>query len=707
MAKGTVKRQPKAKKQETVIKGPQGFSPYIPASAALPEITIKSVLLGIILAITLAGSTAYLGLKMGQTISGSIPAAVISMTVLRMFRRSTILENNIVQTIASAGYVVASGIIFTIPALIVMGYWQEFDWLKITIIGGVGGTLGVFFSIPLRRALIVDEQLKFPEGLAAAEVLKAGDQIISHKEKTGVRFLGLGAASASIIKFCQSGLHILGESLQGWFYAGGSVFGLSGGLSLSMIGAGYIVGMKVAFNLVIGAALAWFVGVPLYTSFGTPMDFGLTTDASAFDWAMAIRASKLRYIGVGTMIFGGLYALLSLIGPIRTAIASSFVAIQKSRLGQAVTILRTDQDIPMTIVLLSITALSVPIFIIFQHVLGAAELPITSSLYWITVSILTVLSIAIGFIGASIGGYMAGIVGSSANPISGITIAAILAMSTALLVLLGGEISFGGETKESLSLAATVIMIGGVVATAAALSCDNLQDLKSGYVLGATPWKQQLTLIIGVIAGASVIAPILQLLYEAYGIGESFPRLGMDPSHALAAPQATLMASVAKGVFSRSLDWPLVFLGMGIGLGIAIIDRSFLAHRKSEYRLSIMAIALGIYLPLEVIMPLVFGGFINFFAQKRLQSRRKKLGKSYAQVEAQTERQGLLFASGLIAGDAIIGIFLAIPFAAYQSTSILAVVGPSFKETASILGAATFLAIAYYLYGLGYKVKDK
>ncbi len=706
MVKGTVKQSPKAKRQETITKGQQGFRPYVPASTIIPEITIKSVLLGIILAITLAGSTAYLGLKMGQTISGSIPAAVISMTVLRMFRRSTILENNIVQTIASAGYVVAGGIIFTIPALIVMGYWQEFGYWQITTIAVVGGVLGVLFSIPLRRALIIDEQLKFPEGLAAAEVLKAGDQI-SSQEQTGVRFLAMGALSASIIKFCQSGLHVLGESLQGWFHASGAVFGLSGGLSLSMIGAGYIVGMKVAFNLLLGAVIAWFVGLPLYTMFSTPQDFGLAADASAFDWAMAVRASKLRYIGVGTMIFGGLYALLSLVGPIRTAVSASFAALQKSRLGEAVNILRTDHDIPMTWVLFGIIALSVPIFIIFHNVLGAAELPITPSLYWVTVSVLTVLSMIIGFICASIGGYMAGIVGSSANPISGITIAAILAMSTALLVLLGGEISFGGETKDSLSLAATVIMIGGVVATAAALSCDNLQDLKSGYVLGATPWRQQLTLIIGVIAGASVIAPILQLLYEAYGIGESFPRLGMDPSHALAAPQATLMASIAKGVFSHSLDWPLVFLGMGIGLGIAILDRGILAHRKSGYRLSIMAVALGIYLPMEVIMPLVFGGFINFFAQKRLQSRRKQLAKTYSQVEARTERQGLLFASGLIAGDALIGIFLAIPFAAYQNTAILAVVGPSFKETASILGAAIFLAIAYYLYGLGYKVKGK
>ncbi|MCE3230427.1 MAG: peptide transporter [Alphaproteobacteria bacterium] len=420
---------------------------------------------------------------------------------------------------------------------------------------------------------------------------------------------------------------------------------------------------------------------------------------------MAVRTSKLRYIGVGTMIFGGLYALFSLIGPIRTAIASSFAAIQKSRLGLAVTMVRTDHDIPMTTVLLFVIALSVPVFIIFHNVLGAADLPITSALYWITVTFLTLFSLLIGFIGASIGGYMAGIVGSSANPISGITIGAILAVSAALLVLLGGEISFGGETKESLSLAATVIMIGGVVATAAALSCDNLQDLKAGYILGATPWKQQVCLIVGVIAGACVIAPILQLLYEAYGIGGRFPRLGMDPAHALAAPQATLMASVAEGVFSNALDWPLVFLGVGVGLGIVVIDRGILGPMKAEYRLSVMAVALGIYLPIEVIMPLVIGGTVNFFARLHLKSQQSRHGENYPRVEASTERQGLLFASGLIAGDALVGIILAIPFAVYQSTTILALVGPSFKETATTLSVVTFAAVACYLYRLGYREK--
>jgi len=682
----------------------QAFQPYIPASKTLPETTLKAILLGIVLAMVLAGSTAYLGLKMGQSISASIPAAVISMAVLRLFKKPCILENNIVQTIASAGYVVSSGIIFTIPALIVMGYWQEFGYWQIATIAVVGGMLGVLFSIPLRRAFIIDENLKFPEGIAAAEVLKAGDQI-GGGEKTGVGILAAGAGCASLFKFCQTGLHVLGEGIQGWINIGGAVFGCNTSLSFSMVGAGYIVGMKVGINLLVGAGLAWLVGVPLYTAFSTPQDFGLGADASAFDWAMAVRTSKLRYIGVGTMIFGGLYALLSLVGPIRTAVASSFAALQKARLGLGVKIARTDHDIPMTTVLSLVAALSVPVFLIFHNVLGTADLPISSGLYWATVTFLTVFSLIIGFICASIGGYMAGIVGSSANPVSGITIGAILAVSAALMVLLGYEINFGGETKESLSLAATVIMIGGVVATAAALSCDNLQDLKAGHILGATPWRQQTSLIIGAIAGAAVIAPILQLLYEAYGIGNSFPRPGMDPAHALAAPQATLMASIAEGVFAQALDWPLVFLGAGIGLGIVVVDRGILGPLKSEYRLSVMAVALGIYLPLDVVMPLVIGGIINSLARLRLKSHQPRHGERYAQVKESTKRQGLLFASGLIAGDALVGILLAIPFAAYQSTTVLALAGPSFEETATILGAVAFTGIAFYLYRLGYQEK--
>ncbi len=682
--------------------------PFVPASQSLPEMTVKGIILGIILSMVLAGSNAYLGLKMGQTISASIPAAVISMTVLRLFRQSNILENNIVQTIASAGEVVAAGIIFTIPALVIMGYWHHFHYWQITIISLIGGVLGVLFSIPLRRALIVESDLKFPEGVATAEVLKAGEKTHGSEESRGVKFLVSGAVLSSLIKFCQSGLHVLSESVGTWFRVGESVFGLNIGLSLSMVGAGFIVGMKVAINLLLGTFIAWVITVPLYAIFSQgPQDFGLPADASAMDFAMAIRSAKVRFIGVGTMVMGGIWTLVNLVGPIKSAILSSFSALRKTRAGLLAQPLRTDHDIPMTTVLLGIFVTCLPLLFLFNTSLHNADLPLSSFLYWSTIAFLIIASLIIGFVCASIGGYMAGLVGSSSNPLSGITIGAILAISLCLVALLSSEITFGIANTETLSLAAVVIIIGGVVAVAASISCDNLQDLKAGQLVGSTPWKQQFTLIIGVIAGGFVVSPILYLLFEAYGIGGVFPRDGMDPNLALSAPQATLMASVAQGIFEHKLDQGLVLIGAIIGLMIGIFDRLYMAKHNPKYRLSILAVALGIYLPQDVVLPLVLGGVLHFFAQSQLRKKHRNLSKEeFKHVQEQTERKGLLFSAGTIAGEALVGIVLAIPFAMYQSTEILAIVGPSFQQTATILGTLSFAAVCYYLYQLGCQNTD-
>lgn len=686
--------------QAKVSASPQKVVPFIPDSKNIPEVTIKSVLLGIILAILLAGSNAYLGLKMGQTLSASIPAAVISMSIFRMFRNSTILENNIAQTIASAGEVVAAGIIFTIPALVVMGYWQHFNYWQITLVGLIGSILGILYSIPLRRALIVEGELKFPEGLATAEVLKAGE---TEAQNQGVKFLVMGAIGASIVKFCQSGLHIFGETLSIWFRAGGAVFGFSNGLSLSMIGAGYIVGLKVAINLLVGMVIAWFVAVPLYSLFGaTPIEMGLEGNVSAFDYAMAIRGEKIRFIGVGGLVIGGLWTLFSLLKPIQSAIASSFEALSKARQGETVKPLRTEHDIPMTLVVLGILLLAVPMTFIFNNILVAADLALAPTKYWFVLGFLTFVVLVVGFICASIGGYMAGIVGSSANPLSGITIGAILIVSLLLVFVLGTDIEFGQATRETLSLSAIVILVGGVVAVCTSFSVDNLQDLKSGQILGATPWKQQATLIVGAIAGSLVVAPILELLFDAYGMGGVFPRAGMDPAHALAAPQATLMASVAQGIFEQTLDWSLVLIGISIGVAVIIVDKMILAKNHASYRLSVLAISLGIYLPMDVVLPLVIGGLLSHFSQKVVYSQRSKLSpEKYNLLKQKTERHGLLFAAGIIAGDALIGILLAIPFAAYQNTNVLAIVGPNFAQTATVLGTLTFAGFCYYLYLLG------
>ena len=695
-----------ARKSETMESQQQSGSvvPFIKASDNIPETTIKAIILGIILAIVLAGSNAYLGLKMGQTISASIPAAVISMAVLRLFRNSTILENNIVQTIASAGEVIAASTIFTIPALLVLQYWQTLDYTQITLIAVIGGILGVLFSVPLRRALIVEGGLKFPEGVATAEVLKAGASNDSEDSSSGASLLVGGAVGASIMKFLQSGFQVMSESVAGWVKIGGTVVGFSSGLSLAMIGAGFIVGLKVAINLLVGTALAWLVIVPLYALFGGPEAFGLSADASAVDFAMAIKGAKIRYIGVGTMVFGGLYAIANLIKPIKEAVSSSFVAIKMARQGISQKPVRTEFDIPMTWVIGGVLLLSIPIAMLFNHVMAGANLPISSFAYAATLGFLTVASLIIGFICASIGGYMAGIVGSSANPLSGITIGAILLVSFALIAILGNEVTFGVASKEVLSLAAVVIFIGGVVAAAASLSCDNLQDLKSGQLVGATPWKQQLTLIVGVVAGAAVVAPILQLLFDAYGMAGVFPREGMDPSKALAAPQATLMASVAQGIFEQKLDWALVMIGVGIGVAVMLVDRLILAPRNAEYRLSVLAIALGIYLPMDVTLPLIIGGVVSFMAQRSLKKKvASETPEAQEKAYSASERKGLLFSAGMIAGDALIGIVLAIPFAAYQSTSVFALVGEDFVQTATILGTIAFAGFAYVLFNLGAK----
>lgn len=674
--------------------------PFIPSSQSLPELTLKAFVLGIILAIVLAGSNAYLGLKMGQTISASIPAAVISMAVLRLFRQSNILENNLVQTIASAGEVVAGAVVFTVPALIVLGYWQTFDYWQVVSMTAIGGVLGVLYSVPLRRALIVESDLKFPEGVAAAEVLKAGSAQKSQQQEKGVKLLMSGALGSAAMQFITGGLHVFADSVSAWVRMGGSVFGLSSGLSLSMLGAGYIVGLKVALNLLLGAFIAWVVIAPLYAFLGGPEAFGLAADVAAHPFAMAIRSAKLRYIGVGTMVLGGLWAIGSLVNPIRNAIASSFHALKMARLGQVAAPARTEHDIPMTWVLAGIALISIPIVLLFNHVLAAANLPLSGAGYALTLVFLTVAALFLGFICASIGGYMAGIVGSSCNPISGVTIGSILIVSISLVLLLSAEITFGVASKEVLSLAAVVIIIGAVVASSSGLSCDNLQDLKAGQLVGSTPWKQQLTLIAGVVAGAMVVQPILELLFQAYGMGGVFPREGMDPTTSLAAPQAVLMASVAQGVFEHKMEWMLILIGIGIGLAVILYDRMVLAKNNSEFRLSTMAVALGLYLPLEVITPLCIGGLVSHFARKGLQ---KKIQRAEPELKEQylehAERRGLLFSAGMIAGEALVGILLAIPFAAYQSTDILAI--PFSPQAATVLGTLAFAGFGYYLYSLG------
>ena len=592
----------------------------------LPQLTVKAILLGIILSAVLAGANAYLGLFAGLTVSASIPAAVISMAILRMFKNSNILENNIVQTAASAGESLAAGVIFTIPALIIFGYWDVFDYWWVSAIAGLGGLLGVLFTIPLRRSLIVEQKLAYPEGVATAEVLKVGDD-----PSGGIRYLAMAAVTGALIKFCSTGLHAITGAAQTARYFGNSTIGFLGiNLSPALISVGFIVGLNISVLIFAGGAISWYVGIPIFSAFflDSSPDLAAMFAAgdSAEDLAGAIWSQQIRYLGVGAMVVGGVWALISMRASLFDGVRSG---LAQYKAGPSVATSHTDMDVPMKFVLVGIAVFVIPIFVLYQNIVGQ-----------LTVSFaMTLIMVVAGFLFSSVAGYMAGLVGSSNNPISGITIATILFASLVLLAMLGTDSVVGPSAA---------IMIGGVVCCAAAIAGDNMQDLKAGYILGATPWKQQVMQAVGTVSAVLVIAPILNLLLQAYGIGVPTA----EHPNPLAAPQATLMASVAQGVFHGGLPWTMAFIGAVVGVLIIVADEA-LKSRGSSFRMPVLAVAVGIYLPLELSSAILVGGLVAHFGA-RVHAKRGVDGEK-------SMRHGMLFAAGLITGEALVGILMAIP----------------------------------------------
>lgn len=613
-------------------------------SRTLPEITLKAVLLGIILSIILAGANAYLGLFAGMTVSASIPAAVISMGILRFFKRSNILENNIVQTAASAGESLAAGVIFTLPALIVMGYWTNFDYWETTIIAGLGGLLGVLFTIPLRRALIIKEKLQFPEGIATAEVLKSGDR------GEGVKYIAQAGIVGALFKFGETGLRIWTGIIEGATRVGGSIAYFGTNLSPALISVGYIVGINIAVLVFLGGAINWLVAIPIYAASHTwPVVGG--NPLSAVDWAGEIWSQKTRYLGVGAMIIGGLWALVSLRHSILSGIRTSLGSVSNKKGAAPVAVSRTERDLPMKWVGILLLISIIPIFGVYYYVIQSSF----PSLF------MALIMIVAGFLFSAVAAYMAGLVGSSNNPISGVTIATILFSSLVLLALVG---------TQSVAGPAAAIFIGAVVACAAAIGGDNMQDLKAGYLVQATPWKQQIMQAIGVLSAAVFIAPVLILIQKAYGIGVATP----DHPNPLSAPQATLMASVAEGVFHQNLPWIIIVIGMLIATLVIILDK-IQESRGSQFRLPVLAVAVGIYLPFELSVPIFLGGLIAWAVGTTLKQQHGDLSSEQrGKALKLAGNRGLLFASGLITGEALVGILMAIPIVISGKADVLAIV---------------------------------
>ena len=554
------------------------------------ELTTKSIILGIFLSVILSAANTYLGLFAGMTVSASIPAAILSMSILRFFKKSSILENNLVQTSASAGESLAAGVIFTFPALVLIGYWTNFDYIEVTKIALIGGILGALFTIPLRRTLIVEKKLLFPEGIATSKILQSRTneklaKIILHSSLIG-----------GIIKFFQQALKFWNSTVEYIFKINNSIFGIACDLSPALIGVGYIVGLNIGILILIGGIISWLIAIPIYTSI-YPIEGNISNAA----WT--IWDSKIRFLGVGAMLIGGLWSVINLIKPVIKGIIASINDENKNI---------QSKDISMKIILFIILILLFPLFTIYNSIL---------SNYLFTL-IIIFLIIIISFIFSSIAGYMAGIVGSSNNPVSGITIATIL-FSALFIRFVGFESNIGMVSS---------ILFGAIICCSSAIAGDNMQDLKTGYLLNATPWKQQVMQIIGVVSSALTITFVLNVLHTAYGIG----------SPTLRAPQANLMKAVVEGVFNESLPWNWIYMGIVIGLIIIILD-IVQEHRKSSFRFPVLAVAVGIYLPISLSIPIFIGSIISYKVNKK------------------SNENGILFASGLITGEAIMGILIAIP----------------------------------------------
>jgi putative OPT family oligopeptide transporter len=642
-----------------------------PSTTTLSELTVRGVVLGGLITLVFTAANVYLGLKIGLTFATAIPAAVISMAILRYFKGHSILENNIVQTIGSSA-VATSAIIFVLPGLVMIGWWQGFPYWTTVAVCAIGGTLGVMYSVPLRRALVTGSDLPYPEGVAAAEVLKVGagtegDAAGAEENAKGLRSLVVGSLSAAGFSLLAA-LKLLSNELSVAFRlgSGGSTIGLS--LSFALIGVGHLVGVSVGAAMFIGLLIAYFVLLPTLTWGEVPG----TGDVS--DVVSSIFSHDVRFVGAGAMGVAAIWTLLKILRPIVRGVRSAMVSARARRGGETVDL--TERDLPITIVGgVSILALIPIALLLWGFTTGT---PLAGSMTG-TIVVSLVYVVLIGAVVAAVSGYMAGLIGSSNSPLSGVGILTVIGVGL-LAVLVHGR----GDPSQTTALVAYALFTTAIVFGIATVSNDNLQDLKTGQLVGATPWRQQVALVIGVVFGSLVIPPVLDLLNTAFGF-QGAPGAG---ENALAAPQAALISALAKGVFGGNLNWGLIGLGAAIGAVVVAVDEAL--ARTTKFRLPPLAVGMGMYLPMSLTLLIPIGAVLG-----RLHDR--WADRQGGDVELK-KRLGVLMATGLIVGESLFGVVFAGIVAGTGSDAPLAIVGKGFASWAVPIGLVMFVAVLVGLY---------
>jgi putative OPT family oligopeptide transporter len=640
------------------------------------ELTVRGVIMGVLITLVFTAANVYLGLKVALTFATSIPAAVISMAVLKAFtRNSTIVENNIVQTVASAAGAMAS-VVFVLPGLVIVGAWTGFPfWITFGICAS-GGVLGVMYTIPLRRALVTNSDLPYPEGVAAAEVLivgsgAEGDTIEAQADsRLGLLTISTGAIAAAAYA-ALSAMRVFTAEVGAYFRtSNGGATGIGAQMSLALFGAGHLMGAAVGASQLLGLVIAWGFAVPILTAHAPAA-------GSAADWAQGVWSHQVRFLGAGAIAVSAIWTLAKLAGPLITGVAGAITAQRRRDANSGHSLARVEQDIPMGVMLVISLICLVPVAVVLASFLAGG--PLGGLIIPLTIGAVIYIVVA-GFAVAAVCGYMAGLIGSSNSPVSGMAILSVVGAAL-LIAAIGLPVLKGGDTKPLIAFA---LLVTSVLISVAISANDNLQDLKTGQLVDATPWRQQVALVIGVIAGSAAIPVILNLLNKAYGFAGA-------PGHAisdapLAAPQATLISTIAAGVVGGNLQWGLIGVGGLIGAVLVVIDETL--RRNGRYSLPPLGAALAIYLPSSVTVPTIIGSFSGWYFNRRADRRPNP---------EVAKRLGVLLVSGFIVGDSLLNVAYAGLIVATGQGAPLAVVPEDFAP-ATPLALSVYAATAFLLY---------